>query len=330
MIGILAALVVATYRGAVEKATAVSLESDLRNTVNQIKSYEAINGTYPGATDDCPNPATNNICARTSSGNSLTYSANNAVTPHTFALTAWHGDAMAYRVTESSSIKKLNFALFNYTGGMQTWTVPGGVSAVEIEVWGAQGGNNGGLGGYAYGRLSVLAGEVLNIFVGGAGTNAQPGATAAGGWNGGGSATQVESTSYGASGGGASDVRKGGTNYSNRVIVAGGGGGKGKIAGGAGGGTTGIAGTDGGFGGKAGTQTAGGAASNYGGGSAGSLGSGGGSSASGGAGGGGWYGGGSSNTTGGGGGGSGYIGGVTDGIMQTGVQPGNGKIVVSW
>lgn len=118
---------------------------------------------------------------------------------------------------------------FNYTGGIQTFTVPCGVDSIYIQAWGAQGGTGaqgggpsdggtGGLGGYAEGWLTVTPNEVLNIFVGG------QGATPAGGFNGGGNG----GTQDAGGGGGATDVRQGGTSPSNRVITAGGGGGGGR------------------------------------------------------------------------------------------------------
>jgi hypothetical protein len=110
---------------------------------------------------------------------------------------------------------------FNYTGSMQTYTVPLGVTSVTVEAWGAQGGAGysavGGLGGYATGDLAVMPGQTLNIYVGG------QGGSPTGGWNGGGQG--VTATSYGGGGGGASDVRSGGTALTDRAIVAGGGGG---------------------------------------------------------------------------------------------------------
>ena len=69
---------------------------------------------------------------------------------------------------------------FSYTGGQQTFTVPSGVSTITIKAWGAQGGNvtsykaqDGGKGGYATGNLSVSAGNTLNVYVGGKGTDRQ-------------------------------------------------------------------------------------------------------------------------------------------------------------
>lgn len=123
---------------------------------------------------------------------------------------------------------------FNYTGNMQSFVVPAGVTAIEMECWGAQGGanwvNNTNFGGYSKGIIAVTPGETLTIFVGN-----QP-TTLAGGFNGGGAGDGA-----GRGGGGASDVRQGGTGLNNRVIVAGGGGGAGywsslHVVGGVGGG----------------------------------------------------------------------------------------------
>ncbi|MBL0054801.1 MAG: LamG domain-containing protein [Chitinophagaceae bacterium] len=118
---------------------------------------------------------------------------------------------------------------FNFTGGLQTFIVPAGVTSVFLQTWGGQGGSgatggsgttggSGGLGGYAEGNLAVVPGQLLNIFVGG------QGATPAGGFNGGANG----GSSNAGGGGGASDVRTGGTAEVNRVITAGGGGGGGR------------------------------------------------------------------------------------------------------
>ena len=113
---------------------------------------------------------------------------------------------------------------FSYTGAVQTYTVPVGVTSIQLETWGAQGGSTtgldglpatGGLGGYAIGNLDVTPGQVLNVYVGGAGVPA-----GAGGYNGGGTGA-----TYGCSGGGASDVRIAPYSLTDRAIVAAGGGG---------------------------------------------------------------------------------------------------------
>ncbi|MBK9272403.1 MAG: T9SS type A sorting domain-containing protein [Saprospiraceae bacterium] len=124
---------------------------------------------------------------------------------------------------------------FNYTGAMETWTVPANVTSVFIEAYGAQGGSNplgvvGGLGGFASGNLAVSPGNVLNIFVGGTGLPTTTVNSFNGGFNGGGSGGTTTATNVnprGGGGGGASDVRFGGIALANRVIVAAGGGGAG-------------------------------------------------------------------------------------------------------
>lgn len=181
-----------------------------------------------------------------------------------------------------------------------------------LTVWGAQGGNTGGKGGYSTGVVNLNENMNLYIYVGGQGSKGSTG-----GFNGGGTAG-----TNGGSGGGATDIRIAGNTLYYRVIVAGGGGGKGQdscASGGVGGGTTGggsasqsSCGTQAG----GGTQTAGGAkgihSGTYGA-NTGAFGKGGNASDGsydGGGGGGGWYGGGagaSSSWSNGGGGGSGYV-----------------------
>ena len=247
---------------------------------------------------------------------------------------------------------------FSYSGAEQTFVVPVGVNSVQVECWGASGGdgNNlsqqpGGGGGYAAGTLSVTPGETLSLFVGGEGTrsNISP---IAGGFNGGGEAYNYGNVSwYCAGGGGATDVRVGGTTLEDRVLVAGGGGGGGGSGshayggGGDGGGIVGDNGFDTEFGndpygdrhGKGGSQSAGGpgGTSESPGGSDGVFGIGGdasiGSNALASGGGGGYYGGGGGSYHGGaGGGGSSYVGGVTDAVTISGVNSGDGLIVISW
>jgi hypothetical protein len=139
---------------------------------------------------------------------------------------------------------------FNFTGGIQNFTVPCGVDSLFIQAWGAQGGSGatggnsvsggqGGLGGYAEGWLLVTPGDLLNIFVGGQGV------TPTGGFNGGANG----GASNAGGGGGASDIRVGGTAEANRVITAGGGGGGGRGGCDEGSASTGGIGGNGGFGG---------------------------------------------------------------------------------
>jgi hypothetical protein len=226
---------------------------------------------------------------------------------------------------------------------MQSFTVPNCVSQVTVDVRGAQGGGTssakGGFGGRSQGIMAVTPGEVLEMWVGGAGIHTS--ATSGGGFNGGGGHS---SQGDAGTGGGASDIRRG-SGLSNRLIVAGGGGGgtdseQEYREGGSGGGTSGGTGGDwsswNGSGGGGGTQTAGGAAGVAccyvaTAGSFGIGGSGSGDLATGGGGGGGWYGGGGG-LFGAGGGGSGHFSssGISSTISTSGFHAGNGKITVTY
>lgn len=126
---------------------------------------------------------------------------------------------------------------FSYTGSMQSWVVPLGVTEVAIEAWGAEGADavdrlpsngGGGLGGYASGKLTVTPGETLYIYVGGEGNTDGTGGFNGGGAGGFGSAGSSCSGGNAGGGGGASDIRQGGTVLTDRVIVAAGGGGGGR------------------------------------------------------------------------------------------------------
>jgi len=238
---------------------------------------------------------------------------------------------------------------FNHTAAVQTFTVGGGVTSIKIQTWGAQGynsqagfdgkGTGGGKGGYAEGILTVTPGQVLKVYVGGAGScSGHCNNNSPGGFNGGGTGAK-----YGGPGGGGSDVRIGGYGLNDRVVVAGGGGGNGNGSygntGGSGGGLTGCNGEDhcysatsGYFAGHGGSQNAGGAKGfTYGTMVDGSFGQGGGSgSYHNGGGGGGWYGGGSGAAHAGAGGGSSYIGGVANGCTISGLRQAHGQIVISW
>jgi len=236
---------------------------------------------------------------------------------------------------------------FNYTGGVQTWTVPANVTQVTIDAFGAQGGNEaaqGGLGGEATATFTVTPGETLTIVVGGIGHSPFNGEDASGGYNGGGNGGapyNLPLTYSGSGGGGASDVRRGGTDLAHRIIVAGGGGGAADVFGpdgsgygGAGGGLTGGTGNSAYIlyapsGGAGGNQDGSTGSGQLGIGSNGAdntstlfngVGSGGG--------GGGYYGGAGGSAGTGGGGGSGY--GPVGTVFATGVNEGNGVVTITY
>jgi Glycine rich protein len=141
------------------------------------------------------------------------------------------------------------------TGAAQDFVVPAGVTAIQVDAFGAEGGlgDDGapsGLGGRATAIVCVDPGETLQVNVGGQGDTLFNAASeeaevpdapdsgsaagdvgaqavgAAGGFNGGGDALEGDDNT-GGGGGGASDVRRGGTALTDRVVVAGGGGGGG-------------------------------------------------------------------------------------------------------
>ena len=193
---------------------------------------------------------------------------------------------------------------FIYKGEVEYYEIPY-TGNYKIESWGAEGGNRGGAlggqGGYSKGIVKLNKGEVIAIYVGGAGTSAQAG------FNGG--AVSGTPNVYG---GGASDVRIGEYTLNDRIIVAGGGGSVGAInkPGAAGGGLLGLSNNFSyGSGGQGGSQTTAGNRGAFGLGGEGLSSHGG----RGGGGGGGWFGGGGANPDygadddRGGGGGSGYV-----------------------
>ena len=234
-------------------------------------------------------------------------------------------------------------ATFNYTGSVQTWTVPAGVTSIIVTAQGAIGGLNydeltfpdrGGYGARVRATMAVTPGQVLNVYVGGQGGNGTSLAGGLGGYNGGG----VGGPTGGGGGGGATDIRLGGNALSDRVLVAAAGGGAGAICpivDGDRGGDGGLNGEDGAdacsttFPGHGATTTA--AGTGYFGSGNGALGLGGnGFSSAGGGGGAGLYGGSGSFTV-GGGGGSSYASGLFSSVTYTpGFNTtGNGLLVIT-
>ncbi|MBN1696077.1 MAG: hypothetical protein JW881_01075 [Spirochaetales bacterium] len=208
---------------------------------------------------------------------------------------------------------------FYYTGGIQSFTVPAGITSISVECQGAQGYSTpvypGGYGAYAFAEVAVSPGARVYIYVGGQGQPAFDDGT--GGpvvYNGGGAGFSCDTGIYAGGGGGATDIRIGGQSLNDRVIVAGGGGGAVEMPGGIGG-NGGAA--DSGYG-LLGVGCSAAGPSGYSGG-----------------GGGGWYGG----TAGGenmpGTGGSSYTGGqgsfvTTNQYDEEGSNSGDGHVMISW
>jgi hypothetical protein len=69
--------------------------------------------------------------------------------------------------TTVTSLQEQEPETFSYTGAIQTYTVPDGVTSIKVKCWGSAGGaRNGGAGGYAGGDVSVTPGETLQVAVG--------------------------------------------------------------------------------------------------------------------------------------------------------------------
>lgn len=126
---------------------------------------------------------------------------------------------------------------FNFTGSLQTFSVPIGVTQITVDIYGAEGGDaigittgwsagtlniSGGDGGRVVSVITTTPGEILNLYVGSKGTMT----AGLGGYNGGGFISPCSGGEVlAAGGGGASDIRRLGIALSDRIIVAGGGGG---------------------------------------------------------------------------------------------------------
>lgn len=132
----------------------------------------------------------------------------------------------------ATKVKKGQVLNYDYTGGVQSVTLPAGT--YKLEVWGAEGGtalnNYGGYGGYSVGTLNLTdESTVLYIQVGGYPDSVgDDRVVVPGGYNGGGNGYNRyynDTATYGQGGGGGTDIRIGQDSLYARVIVAGGGGG---------------------------------------------------------------------------------------------------------
>lgn len=120
-----------------------------------------------------------------------------------------------------------NSVRYDYTGAVQTFTVPDDVTEILVEAHGAAGGtigapnNVGGNGGMVTASFVVVAGDTYDVYVGG-----QPGSTS-GGWPDGGDGDSNGSGSAGRGGGGSTQLRPEAGALSTSLVVAAGGGGTG-------------------------------------------------------------------------------------------------------
>lgn len=129
---------------------------------------------------------------------------------------------------------------FVFTGGTQTYTVPPGITRLDVVAEGGSGGTAtgsvGAPGARVEAQVAVVPGQVLTVVVGGAGIADAALGRVAGGYNGGGSGSLGEG-----SGGGATDLQQATatddylTTRNALLVAAGGGGGNANAIGGGGG-----------------------------------------------------------------------------------------------
>lgn len=126
---------------------------------------------------------------------------------------------------------------FAYTGAVQHWTVPPGITQIEVELWGAEGGAGGtqttslvpagGKGGYVKAAITVVPGDIIDVYVPGKGQNGviptTVQTTSLGGFPTGSAVNQNTGYNGSAGGGGQAIVIQ--QSFGWRVIAGGGGGG---------------------------------------------------------------------------------------------------------
>ncbi|MEI6765199.1 MAG: hypothetical protein WCM76_06120 [Bacteroidota bacterium] len=255
---------------------------------------------------------------------------------------------------------------FTYTGSIQTFTVPACVTSVTIEAWGAEGGRGKqyttsyystgvpGKGARMKGTFTVTPGETIKVLVGQKGGEKIVSNQLGGGGGGGSFVTRNNNIAMLIAGGGGGSGRYDGDNGADGTTAssgtagngsnggAGGTGGNGGItpscsyAGGSGAGYTGNGQNHGGSDAQAFVNGGAGASAgtSWSDGNTGGFGGGGGTGPHGGAGGGGYSGGGGGGDincggNGGGGGGGSYNGGTAQ-SNSSGIQTGNGQVIITW
>lgn len=201
IIATLTILVIVGYRGISNKATVASIQADISNASKQIKLFHLSNGNYP-ATLNCAVPdSTTNKCIKLSGSNTIAnYSFDNSISPQGFCINIVNG-SNSYKMTSQSyqtptvgdcSGSTTPPAPYT-TPGTYSYTIPAGVTSVQLSAYGAQGGANqqvtiapfcgtdvtipqspGGNGGLASGTLAVSPGNILQIQVGSVGSSASP------------------------------------------------------------------------------------------------------------------------------------------------------------
>lgn len=118
VIGILAGIITTSYSSVLKKVAVEAQKNDLINAATKIKSYKSQHGIYPNSITDCPNPATDNICADKTDGSELTYDSG----MHDFEITSIH-KGESYFITNNSGPDRLTGWLMVDAGANHTCAI---------------------------------------------------------------------------------------------------------------------------------------------------------------------------------------------------------------
>lgn len=127
VIGILASISIVSYTGITQKATEVSIQSDLSNSKKQFEIYRVFHGSYPTTLDanNCPTApvADTGYCLKSSQNNSFSGYVSEG---HSFGLEVTNTNGSIYSITQDSSPKPgSNLAITDPTNwmiiGSQIW-----------------------------------------------------------------------------------------------------------------------------------------------------------------------------------------------------------------
>ena len=105
VIGILATITVVSYTGISNKANIAVMQSDLSNSSNQLKMYQATYGSYPTTIDPstkCPTNPTydSTLCLKTSQNNTYAYTSNGTI----FNLVETNSNGLSYNITDNTTV----------------------------------------------------------------------------------------------------------------------------------------------------------------------------------------------------------------------------------
>ena len=103
VIAILAAITIVSFNGVQNKAKVASMKADLSNTAKQIEIFRVQQNSYPGSIAECPAASAQNICAKSSNNNTLSYYVDNSTQPQFSCVTSTSTNGMTYSLVNGSA-----------------------------------------------------------------------------------------------------------------------------------------------------------------------------------------------------------------------------------